>query len=818
MTEIYTGYLYSVLIAVSFLLFGMLMIPNGVESADVNEGSIVFNPHPDEELTPSGYPLATLKPGENTTFRIILNNSYEEDQRVFISLSEPEGWTTSVPGIVEAPSNGEVTISIWVEIPDAFPMECMNPAIDYPLRLEGTANITGDRAYTDMVVDLQANIDHELRIIPENVKEHSIIVSPGDRQFFDIMLTNTGEINDRFLLSVDTSKSGWGLEFREGDKNALIEVKHENLNNRYVTQILVSVPPESTPGEDHTFVIQSRSNASSMYDVGKRTDQVSVTFMVRESSSVSIIPVNGFHEAIAGEETLLEFDMIHNGLEESELETDIGFFMGDVPIDPWDIQGYFPETITLDVGEKRRVGVWVSIPEPAYGIHTVRLSAISGNAVVNPGQMTIDVAPIRNVTIESIMGGPFRYGENIDIRMILANNGYDTERAFVTLDRLPMGYEYEVIENPLTLEADGEKSVDIRIVPINPGSIDSFILQLIAKVPSEDGGWETASSSIFNVEFMACPDLNITRMVFPEHPVSEGKNITVNLTVENTGTGNVYGARLVLYEITFGLSNKMIKEVFLDLESGENITFSINWTADVAAKSLRATVDTPQDVLDTDMDNNDVSYPVYVNPIDNPPSGEGDGMGLLGSVPGEIVFVAVAGSLTLAGAATFVFSSDAFRYGFFTTALPLYSKLKPEHLLSNRLRRRIYVYVQNHPGDHFRSILLNLNLTNGTLAHHLYTLERESLIRSRRDGLYRRFYPAGYRIDESNLNISPIQRRIMDLVDDKPGLSQKEISRELDVSSSTVNYNIKTLKSKGMIKVVRDGKMTRIFREKDDNC
>jgi len=149
--------------------------------------------------------------------------------------------------------------------------------------------------------------------------------------------------------------------------------------------------------------------------------------------------------------------------------------------------------------------------------------------------------------------------------------------------------------------------------------------------------------------------------------------------------------------------------------------------------------------------------------------------------------------------------------------IPLYSKLRPDHLLSNRLRRRIYVYVQNHPGEHFRSILVNLNLTNGTLAHHLYTLEKENLIRSQRDGLYRRFYPAGYRIDENRLNISPIQRKILDLIGERPGLSQKDISKELDISSSTVNYNIKALREKELIDIVKDGKMTRIFPPKDKN-
>jgi predicted transcriptional regulator len=164
-----------------------------------------------------------------------------------------------------------------------------------------------------------------------------------------------------------------------------------------------------------------------------------------------------------------------------------------------------------------------------------------------------------------------------------------------------------------------------------------------------------------------------------------------------------------------------------------------------------------------------------------------------------------------------VINSDYIRYPLFASLFPLYSKLKPEHLLSNRLRKRIYVYVQNNPGEHFRSILVNLNLTNGTLAHHLHTLEKEDLIRSQRDGLYRRFYPAGYHIEEDKVSLSPIQKRIVGLIQNEPGLSQKEISHKLELSNSTVNYNIKALKDKGMIDMTKEGKSTHVFLRPDEN-
>jgi predicted transcriptional regulator len=68
------------------------------------------------------------------------------------------------------------------------------------------------------------------------------------------------------------------------------------------------------------------------------------------------------------------------------------------------------------------------------------------------------------------------------------------------------------------------------------------------------------------------------------------------------------------------------------------------------------------------------------------------------------------------------------------------------------------------------------------------------------------------------VSLTAIQQRIIDLVKDEPGLSQKEISQNLGLSNSTVNYNIKSMKEKGLLEVKKDGKSTRIFQSKDMNA
>jgi DNA-binding MarR family transcriptional regulator len=249
---------------------------------------------------------------------------------------------------------------------------------------------------------------------------------------------------------------------------------------------------------------------------------------------------------------------------------------------------------------------------------------------------------------------------------------------------------------------------------------------------------------------------------------------------------------IVVHEVTFSLSRIEIGRNTTSLASGDAETFTFIWKARPSAQSIRVEVLLGQGSVDQVPEDNVASRPIYVIPakIGPGPSPVGrDGP----YVPAGAALAGALGFGTLAGLLIFLVNTDLFRYPFFFTLYPLYSKLRPETLLSNRLRKRIYVYVQNNPGEHFRSILVKLNLTNGTLAHHLYTLEKEALIRSEKDGLYRRFYPAGYHLTDGASRLSPIQRSILDCIEKRPGLSQKDISDQLGMSSSTVNYNVKVL-------------------------
>jgi len=326
-------------------------------------------------------------------------------------------------------------------------------------------------------------------------------------------------------------------------------------------------------------------------------------------------------------------------------------------------------------------------------------------------------------------------------------------------------------------------------------------------------GWIVVDREDHLVTIIELPDLSLTELMVPNRQLDEDEIVRLNVTVANLGRLNVTDAYIVLYEITFGLSNKEIDRIPVDLPSGKTLSLWVNWTVRAYTRSIKAVVSLSPGLEDDNPIDNEVSKEIHV--ISNKTVVRGSGEDSYVRT-GVVITSVAAGSIILISIASLVWSSDAARYSILTAGIPLYSKLRPEHLLGNKLRRRIYVYVQNHPGEHFRSILVNLNLKNGTLAHHLYTLEKENLIRSHRDGLYRRFYPAGFKIDDSPLDLTPIQRRILETISHRPGVTQKEISEELALSTSTVNYNIKVIKEKRLLDIRREGKFTKLYANKLD--
>jgi DNA-binding MarR family transcriptional regulator len=166
------------------------------------------------------------------------------------------------------------------------------------------------------------------------------------------------------------------------------------------------------------------------------------------------------------------------------------------------------------------------------------------------------------------------------------------------------------------------------------------------------------------------------------------------------------------------------------------------------------------------------------------------------------------------GIAAFFAATEVGYLSFISLFLPLYVRLKKKDVLSHFTRGQIFGYIQANPGAHYNAIMQDLDLKNGVGAYHLKVLEREGYIKSLKEGIYKRFYPATMRVPEKRLHLSRVQRDILKEVQKRPGVTQKQLSRLLDESKQVVNYHVKILESARLVRLERSGRETYLFAGK----
>jgi predicted transcriptional regulator len=161
-----------------------------------------------------------------------------------------------------------------------------------------------------------------------------------------------------------------------------------------------------------------------------------------------------------------------------------------------------------------------------------------------------------------------------------------------------------------------------------------------------------------------------------------------------------------------------------------------------------------------------------------------------------------------------VFSTELGRYGLARLLFPLYTRLKKDEVLEHFVRGQIYGYIVSNPGDHYSLIKEALKVNNGTLSHHLRTLEVQGFVKSRRDGALRRFYPIKMNIPQGEgQQLSDLQLGILDIIRQTgtEGATQRFIADMIDASQQTVSYNLRALSRHGVVRIEQDGRRARYY-------
>jgi uncharacterized repeat protein (TIGR01451 family) len=146
--------------------------------------------------------------------------------------------------------------------------------------------------------------------------------------------------------------------------------------------------------------------------------------------------------------------------------------------------------------------------------------------------------------------------------------------------------------------------------------------------------------------------------------------------------------------------------------------------------------------------------------------------------------------------------------------VPLYTRLRHEHVLDHETRGMIRGYIVANPGDHYNAIKEALELPNGTLAYHIQILQKESIVKSVKDGKFRRFYPYEMRLPEGGVP-TKIQRVILDLIRANPGITPRDAAGLLGLTSSTVSYHLEKLGDLDRIEYRREGISKHLYAKGD---
>jgi len=126
--------------------------------------------------------------------------------------------------------------------------------------------------------------------------------------------------------------------------------------------------------------------------------------------------------------------------------------------------------------------------------------------------------------------------------------------------------------------------------------------------------------------------------------------------------------------------------------------------------------------------------------------------------------------------------------------------------LNHKSRKLIYNFISNNPGTAFENIKRFLDMNKSTLNYHLKYLERSDQVTSKiEDG--QRCYFCAYTMNHeiqpilkmTQTNLTEIQRQLLILIQQKPGVTNKELIFQTKLNRKSLGYNIKRLREQKLI-------------------
>jgi predicted transcriptional regulator len=112
-------------------------------------------------------------------------------------------------------------------------------------------------------------------------------------------------------------------------------------------------------------------------------------------------------------------------------------------------------------------------------------------------------------------------------------------------------------------------------------------------------------------------------------------------------------------------------------------------------------------------------------------------------------------------------------------------------------------YLTATPGAHFSKVRDDLQLGTGETQHHLRRLESDGAVQSRKDGEYKRYFPADRFSEFEQVALGYLRKdtpcgMVITLLE-RPSLSASALAEELDVSRPTVSKHATDMAEDGLL-------------------
>lgn len=138
-----------------------------------------------------------------------------------------------------------------------------------------------------------------------------------------------------------------------------------------------------------------------------------------------------------------------------------------------------------------------------------------------------------------------------------------------------------------------------------------------------------------------------------------------------------------------------------------------------------------------------------------------------------------------------------------------------DNLFENDNRRNIIKTILEEPGIHNNELIRRCNLQKGQLQWHLQVLLQYNIIRKEKMGQYSVYFPSvkytsPKRKTKLLLKKSKTTFKILNIIEENPGINASTIASMLNLSKSSVKYHIDKFIRENMIFYEQDGRVIKL--------